>query len=99
MTAAFVNLWNFHHKIKLQNNLQLPNGTPTNVFYFAEQYGGIQIGIQITSELLQEAFTQSGISIDNGSTAFNFMNEDFLRNCEHFLPDFIEHGCSNNSNL
>ena len=95
MAAAFVNLWNFHHKIKLQNNLQLPNGTPTYVFYFPEQCDGIQIGIQITSELLQEAFIQSGISIDNGSTAFNFVNEDFLRDCEHFLPDF----CSNNSNL
>ena len=95
MAAAFVNLWNFHHKIKLQNNLQLPNGTPTYVFYFPEQCDGIQIGIQITSELLQEAFTQSGISINNGSTAFNFVNEDFLRDCEHFLPDF----CSNNSNL
>ena len=95
MAAAFLNLWNFHHKIKLQNNLQLPNGTPTYVFYFPEQCDGIQIGIQITSELLQEAFTQSGISIDNGSTAFNFVNEDFLRDCEHFLPDF----CSNNSNL
>ena len=95
MAAAFVNLWNFHHKIKLQNNLQLPNGTPTYVFYFPEQCDGVQIGIQITSELLQEAFTQSGISIDNGSTAFNFVNEDFLRDCEHFLPNF----CSNNSNL
>ena len=95
MAAAFLNLWNFHNKIKLQNNLQLPNGTPTYVFYFPEQCDGIQIGIQITSELLQEAFTQSGISIDNGSTAFNFVNEDFLRDCEHFLPDF----CSNNSNL
>ena len=44
-------------------------------------------GIQITTELLQEAFTQSGLSIDHGSTAFNFMDEEFLRNREHFLPD------------
>ena len=26
----------------------------------------------------------------NGSTAFNFMDEDFLRNCEHFLQGPIE---------
>ena len=24
------------------------------------------------------------------STAFNFMDEEFLRNCEHFLPDPID---------
>ena len=90
MTAAFVNSRNSHHKIKSQCNLQLPNGVPTHMFYFPEQYGGTQNGIQVTSEMLQEAFTQSVLSIDNGSTAFNFMDEEFLRNCEHFLPDPIE---------
>ena len=29
-------------------------------------------------------------SADNGITAFNFMDEEFLRNCEHFLSDSIE---------
>ena len=51
-----------HHEIKSQNNLQLPNGAPTHMFYFPEQYGGTQNGIQVTNELLQEAFTQSGLS-------------------------------------
>ena len=59
-------------------------------FFFAEQYGETQNGMQVTTELLQEAFTQSGLSIDNRSTAFNFMDDEFLRNCEHFLPDPIE---------
>ena len=27
---------------------------------------------------------------DNRSTAFNFMDKDFLRNCEHFLQDPIQ---------
>ena len=27
---------------------------------------------------------------DNGSTVSNLMDEEFLRNCEHFLPDPIE---------
>ena len=60
------------------------------MFYFAEQYGKTQNGSQVATELLQEVFTQSGLSIDNGSTAFNFMDEEFLRNCEHFLPDPTE---------
>ena len=29
-------------------------------------------------------------SADNGSTVFNFMDAEFLRNCEYFLPDPIE---------
>ena len=29
------------------------------MFFFPEQYGVTQDGIQVTSELLQEAFTQS----------------------------------------
>ena len=29
-------------------------------------------------------------SADNGSTAFNFINEEILRNCEHFLSDPTE---------
>ena len=59
------------------------------MFYFPEQYGGTQDGIQVTNELLEKAFTQSK-SADNGSTAFNLMDEEFLRNFEHFLPDPIE---------
>ena len=90
MTAAFVNLWN-SRRIKSQNNLQLPNGIPSHMLYFPEQLkGGMQKDIQVTTELLQEAFTQTGLSIDNGSTAFNFMDKEFLRNCDHFLPDPIE---------
>ena len=60
------------------------------MFYFSERYGGTQNGIQVTNELLQEAFTQSGLNIDKLSTAFNFMDEKCLRNCEHFLADPIE---------
>ena len=26
----------------------------------------------------------------SGSTVFSFMDEDFLINCDHFLPDSIE---------
>ena len=66
MTAAFINLWN-SHKIRSQNNLQLPNGVPTHMFHFSEKYGRTQRSIQATTELLQEAFTQSGFSIENGS--------------------------------
>ena len=29
-------------------------------------------------------------SAGNGGTAFKFMDKEFLRDCEHFLPDPIE---------
>ena len=60
------------------------------MFHSPEQFGGTENGIEVTNELLQEAFTQSGLSIGNGSTAFNLIDEEFLRNCENFLPGFIE---------
>ena len=60
------------------------------MFYFAEHYGETQNSIQVTTEFLQDVFTQSGLSIENGSTAFNFMDEEFLKNCEHVLPDPME---------
>ena len=81
MTAVFVNLRN-SPRIRPQNILQLSCKSSKE-----EQHGETQKGIQVRNELLQEAFTQSGLSIDNGSTAFNLMDEEFLRNCEHFLPD------------
>ena len=40
---------------------------------------------------MQEVPTQSGLCIANGNTtAYNFMNKEFIRNCEYFLPDAIE---------
>ena len=63
MTAAFVSLWN-SHRIKSQNNFQLPNGVPNHMLYFPEQ-GGTQNSIQVTFKLLQEAIAQPGFSIDN----------------------------------
>ena len=82
-------LWN-SHRIKSQNNLELPNGVPDHMFSFPEQYGGTQRGIPVTPVFLQEVSTQSGLSIDNGSTVYDLMDEEFLRNCEDFLPDPIE---------
>ena len=87
--AAFVNLWN---RIGSQNNnLQLSNGVPTHIFSFPEQYGATQKSIQVTNKLMQEVPTQSGLCIASGNTsAYNFMNEKFLRDCKYFLPDSIE---------
>ena len=69
-------------RIRSQNNLQLPCNSSKE-----EQYGGTQKGIQVTTELLKKVFAQSGLSIDNGNTAFNFIDEELLRNYEHFLQD------------
>ena len=55
-------------RIRSQNNLELPNSVPKHMFSFQEQYAGTQKGIPVTTEFLQEVSTQSGLSIDNGST-------------------------------
>ena len=69
-------------RIRTQNNLQLPCNSCKE-----EQCGGTQKGIQVTTELLKKVFAQWGLSIDNGNTAFNFIDEELLRNYEHFLQD------------
>ena len=56
------------HRIRSQNNLELPNSVPKQMISFQEQYTGTQKGILVTTEFLQEVSTQSGLSIDNGST-------------------------------
>ena len=58
-----------------------------SIYHF---YGGTENGIQVSNEWLQEAFTQSGLSIDNGNTAFNFIDEELLINWKYFFPDSIE---------
>ena len=87
--GTFADLWN-SHRIRSQNNLEPPNGVANHMFSFPQQYGGTRKGIPVTTDFLQEASTQSGLSIDNGSTVYDFMDEKFLRNCKHFLPDPIE---------
>ena len=59
------------------------------MFYFPEQYGGTQTVFKSQMSCCKK-HSPSRNSADNGSTAFNFMDEDFLRNCEHSLPDPIE---------
>ena len=61
------------------------------MFSFPEQYVATQKSIQVTTKLMQEVPAQSGLCIaDGNATAYNFMNEEFLRNYEYFLPDSIE---------
>ena len=86
---TFVDLWN-SHRIRSQNNLELTNGIPNHMFSFLEQYGGTQNVIPVTTQFLQELSTQSALSVDNRSTVYDFMDEEFLRNCEHFPSDPIE---------
>ena len=68
------------------------------MFSFPKQYGGIQKGIPVLNKSLQVVSTQPGLSIDNGSIAYDFMDEEFIRNCEHFLPDQSKHIVSWNIN-
>ena len=76
--------------IKSKNNLELPNCVPNHMLYFPEQYGGTQKGIPVTTDFLQEVSTHLGLIIDNGNAVYNFTNQEFLRNSEHFLPDPIQ---------
>ena len=77
MTATFVNLWNFH------------NGVPTRMFYLLEQYGKAQTVFK-SQMTCYKKHSLNRDSAENGHIAFNFMDEAFLRTCEHFLPDIIE---------
>ena len=86
---TFVDLWNVH-RIRSQNNLELMNWVPNYMLSFPEQYGGTQKGIPVTTEFLQELSTQSGLTTDNRSTVYDLIDEEFLRNCEHFFTDPIK---------
>ena len=59
------------------------------MFYFPEQYGGTQKVFKSQMSFCKNQSLNRD-SPDNGSTAFIFMDEEFLRNFEHFLPDPIE---------
>ena len=59
------------------------------MFYFPEQYGATQTVFKSQMSRCKK-HSLNRDSADNGSTAFNFMDVDFLRNCEHSLPDPIE---------
>ena len=75
----------------MQDNLQLPNGVPIHMLSFPEQYVATKKSTQASITLMQDVSTQSGLYIENGSTiAYNFMNKEFLRDCEYSLPDPIE---------
>ena len=60
------------------------------MFSSPKQYSGTQKSIQVVTELLQKVSTHSGLSIDNGCTVYNFMDQELLRNSEYFLPDPTE---------
>ena len=59
------------------------------MFYFPEQYGGTQTVFKSQMGCCKK-HSLNRDSADNGSTAFNFMDETILRNCEHYLLDPIE---------
>ena len=74
--GRFADLWNVH-RIRSQNNLELMNCVPNYMLSFPEQYGGTQNGIPVTTEFLQELSTHSGLSTDNRSTVYDFIDEEF----------------------
>ena len=84
----FVDLWN-SYKIRTQNNLELANGIPNNIFSFPEQCGGKQKSISVTNEFLQQVSTQSGLSVDKGSTVYDFLDEEFLKNLWTFFSQML----------
>ena len=86
---TFVTLWN-SRRTRLQNNLELPNDIPNHIFSFPEQCDGTQKCIKVKTEFSQELSTQSGLNIDNRSIVYDFMDEEFLTNIEHFLPNSME---------
>ena len=79
----FVEYWNAH-RIREQENLELPTGVPNHMFSFPEQYGASHKGHKLRREQLREVAETSGV-LQVGH--FDFMEQEVKRQCEHYLPN------------
>ena len=79
----FVEYWNAH-RIREQENLELPTGVPNHMFSFPEQYGASHKGHKLRREQLRVVAETSGVS---QVRHFDFMEQEVKRQCEHYLPN------------
>lgn len=72
---TFVNNWN-SHRIRNQENLEIPTGVPNHMFNFPEQYGGRNMGIPLTQDQLQDVAEVSGVM---DADMLGYMDENIAR--------------------
>ncbi|KAM7427620.1 hypothetical protein ABFA07_021268 [Porites harrisoni] len=75
-------VWNTH-RIRAQKDTILPDGIPSHMYSFPEQYGLEECGLPVTEEQLKEAATQSGVL----TVPDDFLQPEFRAECECVLPD------------
>ena len=84
----FVRYWN-SHRIRGQDQLEIPAGVPDHIFSFPEQYGGTNMGIPLHKDELKEVAELSGVM--NGDV-FDFIDPRVRRECLQLLsnPERVE---------
>ena len=87
----FISYWN-SHKIRNQDNLEIPTGVPDHMFNFPEQYGGKNMGIPLMIDQLQDVAEVFGvIFVDK----FDYMEGSIARQCSQYLPHVETVECKN----
>ena len=84
----FVNYWNFH-RIRGQDELEIPAGVPDHMFSFLEQYGGTNMGIPLSKDELKEVADISGVMDED---VLDFIDPRVKRECLQLLsnPERVE---------
>ena len=87
---VFVNYWN-SHRIRYQENLEIPTGVPEHIFDFPDQYGGMNMGTHVAQDQLQGVAEVSGVMSAN---VFDFIDEDLAHQCSQYLPNVDKIACA-----
>lgn len=84
----FVRYWN-SHRIRGQDQLEIPAGVPDHIFSFPEQYGGTNMGIPLHKDELKEVAELSGVM---DGDVFDFIDPRVRRECLQLLsnPERVE---------
>ena len=67
---VFVEYWN-SHRIRSQENLEIPTGVPNHIFNFPEKYGGKNMGIPLAHDQLQDVAELSSVFGIDGNTTIS----------------------------
>lgn len=75
-------VWN-SHRIRKQNNKELPVGVPEHIYTCPERHGGAACGFRVTEEQLREVADLSNI-LDGTD---DYLPEEFRQECQRHVPN------------
>ena len=78
----FVSMWS-NHRIREQTKLALPTGIPYHMFSFPDKYGGIEMGIPLPTDKLEEVAEVSGVL----EPIVDDMDPNLRNICQQNLPN------------